>query len=72
MPYVVLTMLLIRGVFLDGAKEGMLFFITPDVSRLNDPAVRFNRNVAKSTLIAHKKPNAVGYRCGLTVVTGVG
>ncbi|XP_054015666.1 sodium- and chloride-dependent glycine transporter 1-like [Hylaeus anthracinus] len=38
-PYVMLTALLIRGVTLDGAREGSLWFITPDWSTLGEPSV---------------------------------
>ncbi|KOC63986.1 Sodium- and chloride-dependent glycine transporter 1 [Habropoda laboriosa] len=38
-PYVMLTVLLIRGVTLDGASEGSLWFITPKWSTLQSPNV---------------------------------
>ncbi len=43
MPYFVLTILLIRGCFLPGSYEGIVYFITPNVERLGDPQV-VNRN----------------------------
>ncbi|XP_022102535.1 sodium- and chloride-dependent creatine transporter 1-like [Acanthaster planci] len=38
-PYVVLTIMLIRGVTLPGAGTGLLFYLQPDISRLRDPQV---------------------------------
>ncbi|XP_053408806.1 sodium- and chloride-dependent taurine transporter-like isoform X2 [Mercenaria mercenaria] len=38
-PYVILTILLLRGVTLDGAAEGIKFYLKPDFSRLGDPQV---------------------------------
>lgn len=38
-PYVVLTILLIRGITLPGAGAGLFFFINPDFSRLADRQV---------------------------------
>jgi SNF family Na+-dependent transporter len=38
-PYVILTALLIRGSTLPGAYEGIMFYITPDWSRLQSPSV---------------------------------
>lgn len=40
-PYVVMIILLMRICTLDGAYEGILYFFTPDFSKLLDPAVGF-------------------------------
>ncbi|KJH47541.1 sodium-dependent serotonin transporter domain protein [Dictyocaulus viviparus] len=38
-PYVVLSILLIRGITLPGAARGIYYYLTPDFTRLNDPKV---------------------------------
>ena len=39
-PYVVLITLLIRGVTLEGAVDGILFFITPQWDKILTPQVQ--------------------------------
>jgi len=39
MPYVVLTILLVRGLMLEGAVDGITFYLTVDWQRLLDPGV---------------------------------
>ncbi len=39
-PYVMMFALLIRGVTLPGAIDGIRFYLSPDPSRLTDPQVR--------------------------------
>ncbi len=39
MPYVLLTILLVRGVLLPGAAEGIKFYLVPKLSRLADSTV---------------------------------
>ena len=50
-PYVLLTILLIRGVTLDGAMDGLRLFVTPDFELLTHGQVLTNhtKNVIKST-----------------------
>ncbi|GAA6090167.1 solute carrier family 6 member 22, tandem duplicate 1 [Tachysurus ichikawai] len=38
-PYVILTVLLVRGVTLPGAVNGIIFYLKPDPTRLTDPQV---------------------------------
>lgn len=38
-PYVMLLVLLVRGVTLPGAYDGIKFYLYPDISRLSDPQV---------------------------------
>ncbi|XP_070699309.1 sodium- and chloride-dependent GABA transporter 2-like [Pempheris klunzingeri] len=38
-PYIMLFVLLIRGVTLPGAMDGIIYYLYPDISRLSDPQV---------------------------------
>ena len=42
LPYIILTILLIRGCLLPGAVDGIKYFITPNLDRLSDPNVSRN------------------------------
>lgn len=38
-PYILLTALVIRGISLEGAMNGIYFYLKPDISKLSDPNV---------------------------------
>ncbi|CAF1158166.1 unnamed protein product [Adineta steineri] len=38
-PYVVLTILMVRGLFLNGSMKGIEYYIRPDLSKLNEASV---------------------------------
>ena len=38
-PYLMLVILLVRGVTLPGAYEGIIYYLKPDLLRLKDPQV---------------------------------
>lgn len=40
-PYLMLIVLLIRGLTLPGAVDGIRFYLSPDPTRLTDPQVKF-------------------------------
>lgn len=40
-PYVVLVVLLVRGVLLPGALDGIIYYLKPDWSKLGSPQVRW-------------------------------
>ena len=42
-PYVVLVVLLVRGVLLPGALDGIIYYLKPDWSKLASPQVRESR-----------------------------
>lgn len=43
-PYLMLLVLLVRGLTLPGAMEGIKFYLLPDPSRLSDPQVTADRS----------------------------
>lgn len=67
-PYVMLFVLLIRGITLPGAVDGIIYYLYPDVSRLSDPQV--NMHVQSSYLTIHivlskyRPKVCLQFRCG--------
>jgi len=43
-PYIMLVVLLIRGVTLPGASTGIHYYLYPDLDRLSDPQVCAQRS----------------------------
>lgn len=41
MPYVVLSILLVRGLMLPGAMKGIMYYLQPELSKLKETQVRF-------------------------------
>ena len=50
-PYVMMTILLINGLLLDGASEGIEYYLNPDFDRLTDGAVRNLSRCSKTTYL---------------------
>lgn len=44
-PYILMLILLIRGVTLDGAAEGLKFYLLPDWSKLQEAQVIMSRSI---------------------------
>lgn len=41
-PFIILTILLVRGLTLPGCLKGLRFYLEPDFTRLNDTQVHFH------------------------------
>ena len=52
-PYVMMFALLIRGVTLTGAIDGIRFYLSPNVTRLADPQVRVKCWCLESKMLFH-------------------
>lgn len=46
-----LTVLLVRGVTLDGALDGIIYYVKPDFNRLADPRVIFKKNYYQTLFV---------------------
>lgn len=42
-PYIMLLVLLVRGITLPGAGRGIIYYLKPDIGRLADPQVQNSR-----------------------------
>jgi len=70
-PYILLTVMLIRGVTLEGAQEGIIYYLKPNFSRLADARVWsdaatqifFSLSVASGGLIAMSSYNKFDNNC---------
>ncbi|XP_069046525.1 sodium- and chloride-dependent GABA transporter 2-like isoform X2 [Lepisosteus oculatus] len=70
-PYVMLVVLLVRGLTLPGAADGLVFYLYPDVTRLTDPQVWmeagtqifFSYSVCAGLLIALSSYNKYNNNC---------
>lgn len=70
-PYVMLTVLVVRGVTLTGATEGIIYFVKPDFNKLLDPEVWFaaatqlfySTNLAWGGMITMASYNEFSHNC---------
>ncbi|XP_056010496.1 sodium- and chloride-dependent taurine transporter-like isoform X1 [Ostrea edulis] len=70
-PYLLMLILLIRGATLDGAEEGLKFYLLPDWSKLNEPQVWvdagtqifFSYSISLGTLTALGSYNKFRHNC---------
>ncbi|KAB0378054.1 hypothetical protein FD755_009632 [Muntiacus reevesi] len=67
-PYVMLLILLIRGVTLPGASEGVKFYLYPDLSRLSDPQFVCVESLVTAVVDMYPKVFRRGYRRELLIL----
>ena len=64
-PYIIMCILLIRGVTLPGALEGIKFYLVPDWTKIAQPQVRLhNLSVYDVTVVCSRLVSS--HRCGST------
>ena len=70
-PYLMLTVLVVRGVTLEGASDGIIYFVKPVWSKLADPSVWFgaatqlfySTNLAWGGMITMSSYNSFQHNC---------
>ncbi|MGH0179054.1 UNVERIFIED_CONTAM: hypothetical protein FKN15_004935 [Acipenser sinensis] len=68
-PYLMLVVLLIRGLTLPGAMDGIIFYLYPDPARLADPQRLRLLCLPASDLLLGKKQKACSYLCNSELLT---
>lgn len=53
LPYAMLVILLIRGLSLPGASDGVLFYLLPEISRLTDTQVDVSSSIKTAISLHH-------------------
>jgi hypothetical protein len=73
-PYILLFILLIRGITLPGASEGIKFYVYPDLDKLSESQVcvgeKFHFQFAREVFFCNviQPPSSLLYRCGSTLL----
>lgn len=67
MPYVVLAILLVRGLMLPGAVSGIMYYLKPELSKLKETQVSFFLNYS---FVIYKREKLNGSNCENLVSLG--